>query len=288
MASTPPPATPVPFPHPGPPPELPERPEGLPEPQPRWAPWTAPVSLIAGFAAAIFGYIILGGVASATGARVDAPAVTILATVVQDLSLIGSALVFARLAGQPRPWQFGLRPTALWPAVGWLLLTWFGFVVFSVVWVTALGIEERDDLPEQLGADESTVALAAVAVLVCVLAPIAEEVFFRGYFFTALRNWRGVWPAAILTALVFGGIHAGSAPAGYLVPLAAFGFGLCLLYWRTGSLYPCIALHALNNSLAFGVSQGWDWQIPLVMLGANAVIALIMLRVGDRAPRPVT
>jgi uncharacterized protein len=288
MASTPPPVSPVSFPHPGPPPELPERPEGLPERTPLWAPWTAPVSLIAGFAVALFGYVIIGGVGSATGARVDAPAVTILGTLVQDAALIGSALVFANLSGRPRPGQFGLRPTRLWSGVGWLLLTWFGFVVFSAVWVTALGIEERDDLPDQLGADESTVALVAVAVLVCVLAPIAEEFFFRGYFFTALRNWKGAWLAAVLTGLVFGGIHAGSAPAGYLVPLAVFGFGLCLLYWRTGSLYPCIALHALNNSLAFGVTQGWDWQIPLMMLGANGVIALIMLGVGERAPRPAT
>jgi len=57
---------------------------------------------------------------------------------------------------------------------------------------------------------------------------------------------------------------------------------------RTGSLYPCIALHALNNSLAFGVSQDWDWQIPLVMLGANAVIAAVLLPVGERRPRPAT
>jgi membrane protease YdiL (CAAX protease family) len=196
MATTPPPASPVSFPHPGPPPERPERPEGLPEPSPRWAPWTAPVSLIAGFAVALFGYVIIGGIGSATGARVDAPAVTILGTLVQDGALIGSALVFANLAGRPRPGQFGLRPTRLWSGVGWLLLTWFAFVVFSAVWVTALGIEERDDLPDQLGADESTVALVAVAVLVCVVAPVAEEFFFRGYFFTALRNWKGAWAAA--------------------------------------------------------------------------------------------
>jgi hypothetical protein len=113
-------------------------------------------------------------------------------------------------------------------------------------------------------------------------------VFFRGYFFTALRNWHGVWPAAIITGLTFGGIHAGSAPVGYLVPLAVFGFGLCLLYWRTGSLYPCIALHCLNNSIAFGVTQSWNWQIPLVMAGSLTVIGLVMLAVGDRTPRAAT
>ena len=285
MASVPPPTSPPAFPHPGPPPQRPERPEGAPETRPAWPVWTAPVALIAGFGVALFGYILVGGIAMAGGADMDPdppPWVNIVATVLQGAALIGAALFFARLTARPRPRDFGLRRTAFWPGVGWMLVAWTSFFVFTVVWVSALGIEERDDLPEQLGADESTIALIAVGLLVTVVAPIAEEFFFRGFFFNALRNWRGIWPAALLTGLVFGGIHGGSAPVGYLVPLAAFGVALCLLYVRTGSLYPCIALHALNNSLAFGVSQDWDWQVPLVMLGANAAIFAILLPLARR------
>jgi len=198
------PPPPVAFPQPGPPPELPELPEGL-SPQPRWPAWTAPVALIAAFVIAIFGAILIGAIAAAAGASLDhpPPSVEILATAFQDAALIGSALLFARISRRPRPWQFGLRATRFWPAVGWTALAWISFIVFSAVWVTALDIKSRDRLPDQLGADQSTVALLAVAVLVCVIAPIAEEVFFRGYFFTALRSWKGVWPAAILTGLAF-------------------------------------------------------------------------------------
>ena len=97
-----------------------------------------------------------------------------------------------------------------------------------------------------------------------------------------------MWPAALLTGITFGAIHVGSAPVGYLVPLAALGVLLCLLYVRTGSLYPCIALHCLNNSIAFGVSQHWGWEIPVLLAGSLATIALILgavqLRFGrDRA-----
>jgi membrane protease YdiL (CAAX protease family) len=294
MAGPPPPSTDFAYAHPGPPPERPERPEGLPETGPRWPAWSAPVALIAGFGVALFGYIVLGAIAAAGGANADKlpPWVNIVATVIQDLSLIGSALFFARLTARPRARDFGLRPTGFWSGLGWMLAAWTGFFVFTVVWISALGIRERDNLPSELGADQSTLALIAVALLVTVVAPIAEEFFFRGYFFTALRNWRGTLPAAILTGLVFGGIHAGSAPIGYLVPLAAFGVALCLLYARTGSLLPCIALHALNNSLAFGVSQHWNWQIPVTMLAANAVIGLILLPLvraeGARPARAVT
>ena len=72
----------------------------------------------------------------------------------------------------------------------------------------------------------------------------------------------------------------------FLVPLAVFGFVLCLLYWRTGSLYPCIALHALNNCLAFGVSQNWDWQIPVLMVAALTVISGLILPFGGVRRRP--
>jgi membrane protease YdiL (CAAX protease family) len=59
--------------------------------------------------------------------------------------------------------------------------------------------------------------------------------------------------------------------------LGVFGFGLCLLRVRTGSIYPCIGTHALNNSLAFGASQDWDWQILPLLAGSLALIALILL-----------
>ena len=139
-----------------------------------------------------------------------------------------------------------------------MMAAWVAFIVFSAVWAAALGVEENDDLPQELGADDSTTALVFVAVLVCVAAPIAEELFFRGFCFTALRRWIGVAGGAIATGVIFGAIHAGSADAVFLVPLGVFGALLCLLYHRTGSLLPCIVLHALNNALALGVSQGWE------------------------------
>jgi len=98
--------------------------------------------------------------------------------------------------------------------------------------------------------------------------------------FTALRNWRGTWPAALLTGVVFGAIHAGSTPVGLLVPLAVFGVGLCLLYAWTRSLYPCVALHAINNAIAFGVSEEWTWGIAPLVVGATAASLLLAWLLG--------
>jgi membrane protease YdiL (CAAX protease family) len=274
-------------------PELPEGVERPPKPEgPRWKPWMAWAALVAAFAGALVGALIIGVIGSAAGSSFahPSPAVNISATIVQDLAFIGSALLFASIAGRPMPEQFGLRPTAFWPAVGWMAAAFAAFYVFTLVWVSILGVSPDDTkLPDELGVKDSTYALLAVAFLVAVVAPIAEEFFFRGFFYGALRNWKGPWPAAVLTGLVFGSIHLGSAEAAFLLPLAFFGFSLCLLRERTGSLYPGIALHCANNSLAFGVSQHWGWEIPVLFASALGLISLVGLVVRARwtpAPAP--
>src|SRR3954467_2662634 len=97
-------------------------------PRPSWPPWWSVLALVAGFAAALFGALVLGVVAVAFGADFghQPASIQILATIVQDLCLIGSALMFARMAGQLRPGDFGLRPTRLLPAIGWAGPAWLG------------------------------------------------------------------------------------------------------------------------------------------------------------------
>jgi uncharacterized protein len=262
------------------PPDPPEVPAGIEVRRvPAWRPWSSVLALVAGLGGALFGGLIVYLIATIAGADLnDRPAaVDITSTFLQDVAFIGAAVMFAAMVAQPRPWHFGLRSTRLGPAVGYVIGGYVAFIGFAAAWTALLDLHEQDDVVEQLGADESTVALIAVAVLVCVVAPMAEEFFFRGYFFGALRNWRGLWPAAVLTGLVFGGIHAGSAPIGFLAPLAVFGFLLCMIYDRTRSLYPCMALHCINNSIAFGVGEKWDWQIPIVLAGSLAVITGVMV-----------
>lgn len=284
-------------PAPAPPPSLheaPELPEGIERPpradRPAWKPWTAWVGLIAAFGAALVGALCVGIVGALAGADFDdpTPAVNIGATVVQDLCLVAAAILFAGMAGRPLPAQFGLRPTSPWKALGWMVATFVAFYVITLIWVAIVGGDPDDEkLPDELGADRSTFALLAVAFLVSVVAPIAEEFFFRGFFYGALRNWRGVLPAAIITGLVFGAIHAGSADWEFLLPLGVFGFLLCLLRERTGSLYPCIVLHCANNSLAFGVSQDWGWEIPVLFVAALSLISLAAVAVRARwTPAP--
>ena len=242
---------------------------------PAWPPWSAPAALIAAFGAATVAAVMIGLVGVAFGASVGhpPPAVSIASIVVQDACLVGAALVFAQMTQRPRPWQFGLRPTRFWPAVGATVAGYVGFIVLSYAWLSAIGASnQKDTITQDLGAKDSTVALVAVTFVVTVLAPLAEEFFFRGYFFGSLRRL-GLWPAALLTGLAFGLVHAFGSPIAFLVPLAALGIGLCLLRERTGSLYPGIALHCINNSVAMASTEHWSWEVPLVLAGALSAIA---------------
>ena len=276
------------------PPEHPERPEGVGprgEDRPGWLPWTAPVSLVAAFAAAFIAAILIGLVAVVAGSDIDdQPAsVSIVAVIVQDLCLIGAALFFARLVSPPRPGQFGLRrpTTSTGRTLALVVGGYLAFILLSFAWLTAIGQTDAEDtITESLGADESVVAAVAVAFLVTVLAPIAEEFFFRGYFFGALRRL-GLWPAVVLTGLAFGLVHVFGSPVAFLLPLALLGGMLCLLREWTGSLYPGIALHCLNNSIAFASSQHWDWQVPVLLVGAPALIVLLRLWLGAWPALPV-
>ena len=269
-----------------------------------WPWWVGLLGFVAALAAtAILGVVVVGiaslaGVDTAGGTDDLPPGLTIALTFVQDAVFIATPVLLVLLVvGSASRGAFGLRaPRRLGAAAGLVAGTYVGFLLFTALWTSALDITQPQDTLDQLGATSSAGATAATAVLVCIGAPIGEELLFRGLIFTSLRRlplgrasrrW-GLPVAMALTGIIFGAVHfdGSSASVGYLVPLALFGAALCFLYWRTGSLYPCIALHALNNSIAFGTGVGWDWQIPLLVVGALGTLALLAVafeRTGARA-----
>ncbi len=261
----------------------------LPETDPRespvttWSPWSAPAALIAGLLLAAVASLLVDLPALALGAKLTSshtPAGLVIAdTVVQDVAFVLAAVYCARLGGRVvRSWQFGLRrPGSGWPSAALMIFGLLvGFILLDAIWSEIVN-PSKEKLLETLGTKESTALLVFSAALTCIVAPVCEEFLFRGYIFTALRNWRGTLPAAILTGIVFGGVHATSAPGADLLPLGLLGFGLCLLYRYTGSLYPGMLAHSLNNSIAFAGLAGWSWygSIPLI-IGAPAAILLLI------------
>ncbi|HYJ78584.1 MAG TPA: type II CAAX endopeptidase family protein [Longimicrobiaceae bacterium] len=262
-----------------PPPERPEMPEGA-ERQPVWPPWFAWV----GFLVAITGVLVLvGTVAAIVGADGESPGFVVIATMVQGAVFVGTAVWFAGRVAKPKAWHFGLRSTRFWPAVGWAALGVFSFYLVSAIYAALVQPDAEQDVVESLGGDEGTFGLVVAGLMVIAVAPVVEEIFFRGFFYRALRSRFSIVLAALMDGLLFGFIHFNFEGAdGLLIlpPLALLGFIFCLVYEKTGSLYPVIGMHAFNNSLAYAIQADNGWQVSVVLgplvLAACAVVPRLL------------
>jgi uncharacterized protein len=288
---------PAPSPYEEPPPAPPAefRPEDEHAP---WPAWTAPAGVVLGLVLGSLGTIVVDVVATAGGSSIShpPPAANIIADIVFDLCFVAAALWLANWRSRARPVDFGFRRIKLATGVGAVVIAAIAYYGVTALYSNLVHLHGTDKLPSELGATHSTAALVAASIFVCAIAPMAEEFFFRGFIFGGLRNiplkiggFDGApWLASILTGILFGLAHTGSASSQYLIPLGFLGFVLCLVRWRTGSLYPCMALHSANNALALGVNQ-LSWSAPAIIgliLASWLVIAAVAGPLAPRSPRP--
>lgn len=175
-----------------------------------------------------------------TGANVAVQLATALAFLLVPLAL--AARWGARTLGEMLR-RLGVRGFRPGTALKWSAASIGAYLLFAVVYAGIFGVPEQEDIAEGFG------ALPVQILLIAVAAPVSEELCFRGMLFGGLRNRYPRWIAAAIAALVFGALHALTGISA-VPPLIAFGFILCLLYEKTGSIVPGILLHMLNNSVA--------------------------------------
>ena len=118
-------------------------------------------------------------------------------------------------------------------------------------------------------------------VCVTLIGPIVEELLFRGAITKELLRKYNPSTAIIISGLLFGLIHINPAQ---VLGASLIGFLLAWLYWRTGSLIPCMVLHVFNNALtvwfgkAFPASEHFCDLLPegsYLLVLAVAVVALL-------------
>ena len=267
-----------------PPPTPPELPEDA---RPRWPWWYGPLGFLAGSVAGI----ITAGIAwAALGVDEpsESPAAIVAGTMLLDGSLVGAGLLFASFVRRPRPWHFGLRRARLWPAVGWAALGLVSFYVFAAVYTVVVQPDVEQTVAKDLGADQSTFGLVAAGFMIICVAPFAEEFFFRGFFYGALRTRFTVLVAALIDGVLFGAIHYEGGSDGLLIvpPLAVLGFVFCLVYERTRTLYTVIALHSINNSIAYAAQA--DGGAVSAVFGPLMLLACLLVPLLQKpAPAPI-
>jgi hypothetical protein len=152
-----------------------------------------------------------------------------------------------------------------WSDLGLIRCTWsevglgigVGVVMIPLMGFTSLGVRQLlygESVNPQVAMvrleGASALDTALMFVLVGLLIPIMEEIFFRGACFSWIQRRHGNRVAIVLSALIFGCIHVD-------IPIAVgtFLMGLACgwLRVRTGSLVPAICIHALNNSLVYAL-----------------------------------
>ncbi|NIT03934.1 CPBP family intramembrane metalloprotease, partial [Candidatus Saccharibacteria bacterium] len=92
--------------------------------------------------------------------------------------------------------------------------------------------------------------LILAVFVVSIVAPIAEEAFFRGFVYPAFRKRYGVWAGIFISSFIFGLFHT---RIWLIIPVVAMGAVLGFLYEQERSLGPPIALHSLNNLLSVAI-----------------------------------
>jgi membrane protease YdiL (CAAX protease family) len=128
-------------------------------------------------------------------------------------------------------------------AFGWMAAAFVLYLAFTVFYSLVITEPKQKDIAESFGPTIVQVLLIVIA------APIAEETCFRGMLFGGLREKLPRLVAALITGVIFGGLHALTGVTA-VPPLIVFGFVLALLYEKTGSIVPGILLHMLNNTIA--------------------------------------
>ncbi len=127
-----------------------------------------------------------------------------------------------------------------------------GFIVAYGAVLDAAGLENLQ--PDQ-GITEDAIlggaGVAASVLMIVVIGPFTEEVFFRGFIFSALRARLGLGWALAVSGAIFAVFHVDPK---VMLPIFVTGVLLGWLYHKTGSIWPPLVAHALQNALALAVS----------------------------------
>ena len=153
-----------------------------------------------------------------------------------------------------RHWEwadFGWRPIPLkniFPKIfGLYSVTWVINISYAIFLYQHGLTPPSTDVYSKLLGQATWYSLILNLVLAGVLAPLVEETLFRGVIFGSLQANFGKWTSAVLSAVIFSALHL---QAYGFFPRFVLGLLLVYLYDKYKSLYPSIALHALNNIVA--------------------------------------
>ncbi len=215
--------------------------------------WGVVMSIVIGFIALLAPWFLLSPLFQAVVPHLAVSINVKVAIITGAAMLVGLLIIAAALAAYNKKFRdLGLdKPKLLYFANAFVAL--FVYVAISLaiqIVVKALFGQGYDaDQAQELGYGALSGPEIAIAfVCLVVLAPLTEEIIFRGFMFRGVRKHFPFWATALLVSGLFGLVHGQ-----WNVGLDVFAMSLisCYLVEKTHSLWPSIFLHVLKNGLAF-------------------------------------
>lgn len=192
---------------------------------------------------------------------------TVLVSLVGELAFGVATLVWVTKVNRAPVAALGLptRPlgdvaTGLVGGLGLIALGYLGSYLTELI--ARLIIGRAPTFPQQVPSCVRGGWLAAMGLVVVLVAPVCEEMMFRGYLYRGLRGRFALWPATLICGVVFGGAHF----LPLLIPsLALVGMGLALVYERRQSVLASATAHATFN--LFGIILIASSRVSVIHVG---------------------
>ncbi len=160
----------------------------------------------------------------------------------------GGSVLVSHLKGRGPVVDFGLRLSRLDIPLGLMAGVLVQVVLLPLLYLPISKLVDTDpgqSARELIDSIDGPMGTALFALSAAVMAPLVEELFFRGLLLRSLERWLGSVPAIIVSSLVFAAIHRELI---VLPGLFVFGVIAATIVVRTGRLAPAIALHVGFNA----------------------------------------
>lgn len=217
-----------------------------------YAPW-GPVLAIGMALAALFAGIIIGLPFIIFDGEPGADEFSLFTTVALQISagigfILVPILLARRYGGDLKATMRRLGFVSFRPgtAAKWIGIGIGSYFAFAIAYALIFGTPKQDDIAGDFG------PIGVQILLIVFLAPLSEEICFRGMLFGGLRNRLPMWAAALATGAIFGALHY-STGLSAVPSLIVLGAIFAVVYERTGSIWPPIIMHVANNALALAV-----------------------------------
>ncbi len=218
--------------------------------------WTSFAFISAQYAAAIVLYAFAYVVPS-LGSLNESVSTTLFAALAYSLALVG-AVYLPRIVGlRTSREELGVTRWPAWRDIGAFLLAIVPYILLTMLLVTvvdliwAINTEQQQEIP--FAQPVLRIEYIVAFVTLVVLAPLAEELLFRGYLLGKLQKKMHPYVAIGISALVFGAMHLPAKELQWAVAIDTFALGIVLgvLRVHTGSVWASVLLHSLKNGIAY-------------------------------------